>query len=706
MNVAHADRGGACSTSATPPPREGRADPRAHGGPARAPRGGAGEPARLPLAAKAEEAVAYEPPRASDARARGRGPLRGTSSSRSTTRAIARSSPTSSSARLSTARSSRGGLDPRRTPAGSPTSRAAAHREARAQGDRDRRRTRSARTSAPTPSEIVRIYSTSGTTGTPSYIPLTAGDLDNWVTGSARSYAASGVAAGQRIVSTYNAGPFVAGAALALVRPHRPLPHPGRHGEHGAAAARDRAAPARGRRAHAVLRRAPRRVGGRARLRPPGVERRARARRGRARRRRAGLPRAARGGLGRAVTEAMGIGDIGISLWGECEEQDGMHLGARGFVHPRADRPGDGRGASRSRTARPASSCSRISGIRRRRSCASARATTSRCGRARARAAAPARACAASARTDDMLIVRGVNVFPSAVRDVVERVRAAGQRPRSRQAARRGREAGAAASGGRRARRAASRRTRTSRRRSVRDCATCSSSRRVSSSCRGGACGGASTSRSSWSGELMRKLQTQGVHHITINGANRQTAIDFWEGVLGMPFVFEQPNLDNAAESHLYFDPGDGRLITVFTNEEREPEPKPTPREPGFVHHLAFSLSQATFAQAVERLDERGIRALGRQGPRLHGLDLLRGSARPPVELASYRFEPPPGTRTRTCCSRRTSCASSAATPTSTASTSPTRSSARHPLAGVALRRPIAEEPVPLSEGDTWPRTR
>ena len=66
-----------------------------------------------------------------------------------------------------------------------------------------------------TPDEIVRIYATSGTTGTPSYIPLTASDLDNWITGSARSYAASGVQAGQRIVSTYNAGPFVAGAALA-----------------------------------------------------------------------------------------------------------------------------------------------------------------------------------------------------------------------------------------------------------------------------------------------------------------------------------------------------------------------------------------------------------------------------------------------------------------------------------------------------------
>ena len=62
------------------------------------------------------------------------------------------------------------------------------------------------------PSELVRVYSTSGTTGTPSYIPLTAQDLDNWVTGSARSYAASGVQPGDRIVSTYNAGPFVAGA--------------------------------------------------------------------------------------------------------------------------------------------------------------------------------------------------------------------------------------------------------------------------------------------------------------------------------------------------------------------------------------------------------------------------------------------------------------------------------------------------------------
>ena len=67
---------------------------------------------------------------------------------------------------------------------------------------------------AATRDEIVRIYSTSGTTGTPSYIPLTAGDVEVWVRTSARSYGASGVKRGDRIVSTYNAGPFVAGAAL------------------------------------------------------------------------------------------------------------------------------------------------------------------------------------------------------------------------------------------------------------------------------------------------------------------------------------------------------------------------------------------------------------------------------------------------------------------------------------------------------------
>ncbi len=141
----------------------------------------------------------------------------------------------------------------------------------------------------------------------------------------------------------------------------------------------------------------------------------------------------------------------------------------------------------------------------------------------------------------------------------------------------------------------------------------------------------------------MRKIQTQGVHHITIVGADRQTSIDFWEGLLGMPFVFEQPNLDNASESHLYFDPGDGRLITVFTDEDRELDPARTATDPGCVHHLAFSLSQATFAQTVERLDERGIRHSGVKDRGFMDSIYFEDPLGLLIELASYRFEPPWG---------------------------------------------------------------
>lgn len=141
----------------------------------------------------------------------------------------------------------------------------------------------------------------------------------------------------------------------------------------------------------------------------------------------------------------------------------------------------------------------------------------------------------------------------------------------------------------------------------------------------------------------MRKLQSQAVHHITLVGADRQTSIDFWEGVLGMPFVFEQPNLDNPDESHLYFDPGDGRLITIFTNETRVPDPSPVPQDPGCVHHLALSLSNASFRQAVERLDERGITHSGVKDRGFMDSIYFRDPLGFLIELASYRFEPPEG---------------------------------------------------------------
>ena len=266
--------------------------------------------------------------------------------------------------------------------------------------------------------DILRIYSTSGTTGTPSYSPLTAGDLDNWVTGSARSYAASGVKAGQRIVSTYNAGPFVAGAALAamdriglchipvgtgnserlmtairLLKPEAAVLTPS-YAAYLVEWAAERHFDLRNSSVERVL------VAGE----PGGGEPAFRAK--------------LEEGWGAKVTEAMGIGDIGVSLWGECEQQSGMHLGARGFVHAELIDPVTGVAIAMQDGAKGELVLThlqhRAAPLLRFRTRDHVEVWTSPCACGRT---APRVRCIG--RTDDMLIVRGVNVFPSAIREVV-----------------------------------------------------------------------------------------------------------------------------------------------------------------------------------------------------------------------------------------------------------------------------------------------
>ena len=269
-----------------------------------------------------------------------------------------------------------------------------------------------------TADEIVRVHSTSGTTGSPSYIPLTAGDLDNWVTGSARSYAASGVAAGERVVTTYNAGPFVAGVALAAfdrlglchvpvgtgntelllraierLRPTAAVVTPS-YAAYLVEAAADRGFDLRSSSVARVL------VAGE----PGGGEPAFRA--------------MLEDSWSARVTEAMGIGDIGPSLWGECEAQDGMHLGARGYVHAELI---DAESAGALELEDGATGELVLTHLRHRAAPllrfrthdhVEVRTSPCSCGRT-----GPRVRCLG--RTDDMLIVRGVNVFPSAVRDVV-----------------------------------------------------------------------------------------------------------------------------------------------------------------------------------------------------------------------------------------------------------------------------------------------
>jgi phenylacetate-CoA ligase len=266
--------------------------------------------------------------------------------------------------------------------------------------------------------EIVRIYSTSGTTGTPSFVPLTAADLEVWVRTSARSYAASGIVSGERLVSTYNAGPFVAGAALGafdrlglchipvgsgnterlmtaidLLKPTVAVLTPS-YALHLAEWARERGMDLAKSSVKRVM------VAGE----PGGGEPAMRAK----------LERA----WGASVTEAMGIGDISVSLWGECEQKQGMHFSGRGFVHIELIDPETG-------AAKPIADgaegelvlthlVNRSAPLLRFRTRDHVRLNVGRCACGRA---SPRVRCIG--RTDDMLIVRGVNVFPSAVREVV-----------------------------------------------------------------------------------------------------------------------------------------------------------------------------------------------------------------------------------------------------------------------------------------------
>jgi catechol 2,3-dioxygenase-like lactoylglutathione lyase family enzyme len=141
----------------------------------------------------------------------------------------------------------------------------------------------------------------------------------------------------------------------------------------------------------------------------------------------------------------------------------------------------------------------------------------------------------------------------------------------------------------------------------------------------------------------MGLLQTQGVHHITLVGSNRETAIDFYQGVLGMPLVFSQPNLDVPEEEHLYFDAGDGRLITFFVRPTRVNDATPNPEGIGNLHHVAFTVSRATYTQVAERLAERGISNTGPIDRGFMDSIYFRDPNGQLLELACYKFVPPEG---------------------------------------------------------------
>ncbi len=141
----------------------------------------------------------------------------------------------------------------------------------------------------------------------------------------------------------------------------------------------------------------------------------------------------------------------------------------------------------------------------------------------------------------------------------------------------------------------------------------------------------------------MATIQVQGVHHLTFVGSNREAVIEFYQGILGMRMVLDQPNLDVPGEEHLYFDPGDGRLLTYFVRPTRENDQAPNPEEIGNLHHMALTVSRAVYTQVVERLRDLGIENTGPIDRGFMDSIYFRDPNGQRLELACYKFVPPEG---------------------------------------------------------------
>lgn len=269
------------------------------------------------------------------------------------------------------------------------------------------------------PESLVRVYSTSGTTGEPCYIGLTESDLDMVATNVARGYSATGFERGQRIVSTMNAGPFIAGAIYYGFDKIGCVVIPVGTGN------------------TARLVSAMRNLGATGISCTPsyglylvdwcadeGIDPRSL---GITHMATAGEPGGAdpiiRGRLedafGCRVREAMGIGDISLTVWAEDESGDGMHLMARGFVHvelidPESGEPVAWEDGAQGELVYTALQREAMPLLRfRSRDHVTVTMSDNPTGRT-----GPRVRCIG--RTDDMLIVRGVNVFPSAIRSVLQ----------------------------------------------------------------------------------------------------------------------------------------------------------------------------------------------------------------------------------------------------------------------------------------------
>ncbi len=268
------------------------------------------------------------------------------------------------------------------------------------------------------PDQVKRVYQTSGTTGAPSVLSLTKADMDAWTVIGTRTYFATGIHHHSSVLTTFGAGPFVAGHT------HFVLSRIGCRSVPVAPGDTDR-----------VI------FGLKAGLAdtllstPSFAQYLAnRMEKVETDQRFTELTHVVTGGepgggipairdhiqtvLGVTVTEVMGIGDIAPSLFGECAQQQGMHFCGGGHVwvelidpksrEPITIEPGAVGELVYTHLTREAMPVVRFLGG----DIARIEGSPCECGRATFR-------MRVIGRRDDMFIVRGVNAYPSAVLAVV-----------------------------------------------------------------------------------------------------------------------------------------------------------------------------------------------------------------------------------------------------------------------------------------------
>ncbi|SFR91626.1 Catechol 2,3-dioxygenase [Halomicrobium zhouii] len=101
-------------------------------------------------------------------------------------------------------------------------------------------------------------------------------------------------------------------------------------------------------------------------------------------------------------------------------------------------------------------------------------------------------------------------------------------------------------------------------------------------------------------------FRTTGLDHVTLVGSNEAETIEFYRDVLGMPLVLRQPNLDQPEVTHLFFDTGDGRILTFFVEDDRDSSRQPLRTPVGGVHHVAFTVDPERFDEVKSGLSENG----------------------------------------------------------------------------------------------------